>query len=366
MSFSLFILCLFAIGELYASHFFSSRKLKFILFLSPTMVETTSALSYWESIAVQFKEEAIFSYLTQSGVADVVEYFDVDMMKDLPLITAHLPVGDYKYKSKRISLLDEEDMLSFVTGVLNGKISKVLKSEPLPKSYTTATGSTGSNGKGPVIKAVGNNIVEIVSTVEKDVLLAVYAPHSTHSKRLLPTYDLLGKAVEAEHRIMIVKIDGNANDIPTSWGVKGYPVLLWFPAKDKPYPIGTVPTPRQYWDAGVSLPELTTFVQRESSFDVKSLKVATIEQIGSLMAEEDNIRLKYEVEEMKERRNAGRIVYDSEIMDWLIGEVLFDGKRWHVGVAMIIMISWIGMILYILVKQTTEKKKTVMMIKKID
>lgn len=332
-------------GELYASHFFSSRKLKFILFLTPFMVENTSALLYWQEIAEMFTEEAIFAYLTQSGVADVVEYFEVDFSKDLPMVAAHMPIGDYKYKSKPVSFDDKTDMLSFVKGVISGKIGKVLKSEILPKVQ-----------KGPVIKAVGANILDIVSTPEKDVLLAVYSPQSVHSKRLLPTYDLLGKAVASESRILIVKIDGQANDLPASWAIKGYPVLLWFPAKDKPYDSDSIPSPRPYWDAGVSLPELTTFVQRESSFDLKSLKIATIEQIGSLMSEEENIRLKYEEEERKERRNEGRVVYDLEMLDWLVGEVAFDGKRWHLGVGIVLLTSWLGMALYILFESTDKKK----------
>ena len=33
------------------------------------------------------------------------------------------------------------------------------------------------------------------------------------------------------------------------------------------------PVPKSYWDAGYSLHELVGFVQREGSFDPKSLKV---------------------------------------------------------------------------------------------
>ena len=96
-----------------------------------------------------------------------------------------------------------------------------------------------------------------------------------------------------ESRIVIAKINALANDIPASWGVKAFPTLLWFPAKDKPYKVylyipsdpdslltvkfqpidqGT-PVPKSYWDAGYSLHELVGFVQREGSFDPKSLKV---------------------------------------------------------------------------------------------
>lgn len=316
------------------------------------MVENTNALEYWQETANLYQQRAIFSYLTHAGVADVVEYFDVDMDSEVPVIAGHMPSGDTKYKSSIISLNSKQDMMDFVQGVISGKISKILKSEPIPKT-----------NKGPVMKAVANTVLSLVSQPEKDVLLAVYSSHFVPSKRLLPTYDLLGKAVEAENRIAIVKIDTALNDIPTSWAIKGYPVLLWFPAKDKPYQPDRTPFPRPYWDAGVSLPELVTFVQRESSFDVKTLRIATIEQLGSLMAEEENVRLKYEEEERRRLRNEGRTIYEIEIIDWLIGEVAFDGKRWHIGVAIAVLVSWIGMFLYILFELADQKT---VRIKKID
>lgn len=66
-----------------------------------------------------------------------------------------------------------------------------------------------------------------------------------------------------------------------------------------------IPVPRSYWDAGYSLHELVGFVQREGSFDLKSLKVATSEQLGTLIGDEDIARAKYEVEERYQKRNEG-------------------------------------------------------------
>ena len=212
---------------------------------------------------------------------------------------------------------------------------------------------------GPVIRVVGDTLMETVATPDKDVLLAVFAPYCAHCKKLMPTYDLLGRAVQGESRIVIAKIDGIANDIPLHWGVKNYPTLLWFPASDKPYSDNTVPMPKPYWDAGFSLQEMVGFVQRESSFDIKTLKVATIEQLGSLLADEDMLREKYEEEERKERRNEGRIVYENEMVDWLLGEITFDGKRWHLAAAGVIGITWIGMFLYIALTSTSQKKTNI-------
>ncbi|KAJ1430041.1 hypothetical protein B484DRAFT_449113 [Ochromonadaceae sp. CCMP2298] len=329
-------------GELYTTQFFSSRKLKFILFLAPEMVQS-GVLEQWGDIAKTFQGKAIFSYLTHP-VADVLEYFDVDITRNAPIIAAHQPGSDFKYKSRGMDLEDPNTMLEFVAGVLSGIVSKITKSEAVPKV-----------GDGMVVTAVGSNVVELVSQEDKDVLLVVFAPWCAHCKKLMPTYEVLGRAVQGEPRIVVAKINGAANDVPASWGVKGYPALLWFPAKNKS--TGRSPKPQPYWDAGYSLHELVGFVQREGSFDVRSLKVATSEQLGSLLGEEDLLRAKYEVEERCQQRNEGREMYDEAAMDYLLGEVVFDGKRWHWAAAGVVLLVAVLEFAYIVLSTGTKVVK---------
>lgn len=310
-------------------------------------------LDLWRQIALDYSGKAIFSYMTQSSVADVVEYFDIDVERDLPMIAAHQPTTDGKFKSPIINLQSSQDMEKFVAGVIEGRILRVLKSEPIPR-----------NNNGPVLRAVGKTVLDIVREESKDVLLAVFAPWCQQCKKLLPTYDLLGRAVQGESRIVIAKIDGISNDIPPAWNVKTYPSLLWFPAKDKPYEEDEIPVPRSYWDAGYSLQELVGFVQREGSFDIKTLKIATIEQLGSLLADEDILRVKYEEEERALRRNEGRMLYDIESVDWLLGEVIFDGKRWHLAALVVLASTWLAMLAYILSNVDVGHRKIIKTAKK--
>jgi thiol-disulfide isomerase/thioredoxin len=228
--------------------------------------------------------------------------------------------------------------------VITGLIPKVLKSEPLPKI-----------GNDPVRRVVGSNVLDIVATPDTDVLLVVVVPSCAQCKKLLPTIDLLGRAVHGEPRILVAKIDGASNDLPATWNIKNYPALLWFPGRDKPYKNHSVPIPRPYWDAGFSLQELTSFVQRDSSFDAKTLRVATSEQLGSLLGSEDMLRAKYEEEERHQFRNEGRQIYELPVLDWLLGEVVFDGKRWHLGVTGLLAITWMVMLAYIIGSQTAKK-----------
>jgi thiol-disulfide isomerase/thioredoxin len=335
------------IGEIFATQFFSARKLKFIMFLRASDV-SGGALEHWRELAETFKSSALFAYMVEGSVPDVVDYFSVNLNTDLPLIVAHDPLQDFKFKSRRLN--DPADITAqqeFVAGVLTGAIRKVLKSEPVPKK-------SGKVVK-PIIQAVGSNVIELVSLPDKDVLLEVYSPTCVHCMRLRPTYDILGRAVQGDSRIVIAKIDGLANDLPASWGVKGYPTLLWFPAKDKPYKIGKdgfqEPSPKPYWDAGHSLHELVSFVRRQSSFDLKTLKVATVEQLGTLMGDEDTVRQQYEIEDRWARRNEGRLVLSNGLLDWAAGEIYFDGKRWHLAAAALSLIVAVASLLYAALKK---------------
>ena len=337
-------------GEMYATQFFSSRKLKFILFISPGMV-TSGVLDTWQDIADTFAGKAIFTYMTQS-VADVLEYFEINLDKDIPMIAAHQPTNDYRFKSKLLDIHDRDSLLEFVAGVVQGIVPKVIKSEPVPQpkpKQQTLVSTTGAASSGPgelVVKAVGSTVVGIVGEEDKDVLLAVYTPWCPACKKLVPSYNVLAKAVQGEPRVVIAKINAAANDIPSSWGVKGQPALLWFPAKDKPYTgRGGMPQPRPYWDAGYSLPELVAFVQREGSWDPASMRVATPEQLGSLMGDEEQERVRYDEEEHNFRRNEGREVFEDAMTDYFMGEVVFDGKRWHVAVAGVLAVICVVLVL---------------------
>ena len=236
-----------------------------------------------------------------------------------------------------------------MAGVLSGRVRRLLKSEPTPKKAKA--------GSSQVVKLVGNTVIDAVSQGDKDVLLSVYAPWCQHCRRLAPTLDILARAVAADDRIVIAKIDGTANDLPPHWGVKTYPALLWFPAKDKPYPEAKGPTPRPYWDAGQGLAEFVSFVQRHSSFDPATLKVATTEQLNSLLNDEDTLRQKYEVEESHRRRNEGRDIYDSDAIDWLVGEVVFDGKRWHIGAVGVLGVAVLVLSIAVAVLRSEGSKK---------
>jgi thiol-disulfide isomerase/thioredoxin len=300
----------------------------------------SAVLQAWEHVASTFFKQAIFSYLTHP-VADVVEYFDVSFPQQAPLIAAHLPASDAKFKSTPLRALDSATLFEFVAGVVTGKTEKIIKSEPVPKL----------TGPPPlVLTAVGSNVRVIVSVPGKDVLLLVYTPWCAQCKQLIPAFDVLGRAVQGEPRIVLAKINAAANDIPASWGVKGHPMLLWFRAADKEGngDASTALIPRSYWDAGYSLQELAGFVQRQGSFDPRTLKVASSEQLMSLQGDEAALREKYEVEERHQMRNKDRAVYEAPLLDFLAGEIVFDGTRVHMLLVCVLGAACVAMGAYII------------------
>lgn len=343
-----------AVSQQYTAQFFTSRKLKFILFLpddhefrhvvsgnDPGSTLTRNEVLYtWEQLSKQYREQAIFSFMSTSSnpITDIVAYFDVDLANDIPCIVAHNPSQDGRYKSQRLRLHSgSQEVAEYVNGVVTGSIAKLLRSEPIPKKQRSLA-----------VKVVGKNVIRTVSQSNTDVLLAVYASYQTNTKQMMHWLEMLAKAVQGDKRIVVARIDASLNDLPPSWGVSAYPTLLWFPAKDKEQKLqdesdeslhaNVAPTPRPYWNAGVSLPELIAFVTRESSFDKHTLRVASSEQVIALQQDEEMYRLQYEEEDRYERRNEGRQVYEQELVDYLLGEIVYDGKRWHVVVGGIALV----------------------------
>ncbi|KUF85951.1 hypothetical protein AM588_10001694 [Phytophthora nicotianae] len=120
-----------------------------------------------------------------------------------------------------------DDLVAFEKNYFDGKLTPLLKS---------ADPEDDSDEAVKVI--VGTEFEKRVIDNEKDVLLEFYAPWCGHCKALAPKYEELAEKFADVDSIMIAKMDATANEIDHAGvDVRGFPTILFFPAKDKQNPV---------------------------------------------------------------------------------------------------------------------------------
>ncbi|XP_022244185.1 protein disulfide-isomerase A3-like isoform X3 [Limulus polyphemus] len=143
-----------------------------------------------------------------------------------------------------------ENLEKFLQDLVDGKLKPHIKSEPIPESNDA-----------PVKVAVGQSFNEIVMNNDKDVLVEFYAPWCGHCKNLAPIYDDLGKKMENEDEVEIVKMDATANDVPPNFEVHGFPTLYWVPKGKKDKPIK--------YEGGRELDDFIKYIAKHATNELK-------------------------------------------------------------------------------------------------
>jgi hypothetical protein len=216
-------------SEIYSNQFLSLKKMKFLLLLKASSSVDEENVSRYERVIHHWKRignryslsgDVLFSYLFYSNspqhrhqnhpiLQTIIDTYDVDVEKDLPLVIAFNPWSNRKFRSKdQITLnvdfeeeirkdledsddndlneeeIDKNDLFSFVRNVMTGQEEIYIKSESIPKNSL-------EEGGGYVRKIVGETLLSTVSRNDIDVLLLVYAPLDYNSRNLLSTFYLL-------------------------------------------------------------------------------------------------------------------------------------------------------------------------------
>ncbi|XP_044148766.1 protein disulfide-isomerase A4 [Bufo gargarizans] len=139
---------------------------------------------------------------------------------------AILDASGKKY-AKEPEEFDSNSLREFVMDFKKGKLTPVLKSQPVPKK-----------NKGSVKLVVGKTFEQIVMDKRSDVLIEFYAPWCGHCKSLEPVYNDLGKKYRSVPNLVIAKMDATANDIPIDkYKVEGFPTIYFAPKNRKHNPI---------------------------------------------------------------------------------------------------------------------------------
>uniref|UniRef100_A0A8B9KBW4 Protein disulfide-isomerase n=1 Tax=Astyanax mexicanus TaxID=7994 RepID=A0A8B9KBW4_ASTMX len=164
---------------------------------------------------------------------------------ELPVVGIRTAKGD-KYVMQEEFSRDGKALERFLQDYFDGKLKRYLKSEPIPE-----------NNDGPVKVVVAENFDSIVNDDSKDVLIEFYAPWCGHCKSLEPKYKELGEKLANDPNVVIAKMDATANDVPSSYDVRGFPTIYFSPAGQKQ-------NPKRY-EGGREVSDFISYLKKEAS-----------------------------------------------------------------------------------------------------
>lgn len=122
---------------------------------------------------------------------------------------------------------------SAILNYVNKNIGGAAQATPEPVATNVKSEDdpgTDAYAAGKVWKIVGSNFVDKVVKKEYNTFLKVYAPWCGHCVAMSENWDKLADALKDVDSVQIAKIDATANDLPSSFTVRGYPTLFWVPA----------------------------------------------------------------------------------------------------------------------------------------
>jgi len=176
---------------------------------------------YMTEVAKEIGSKYSVTHTNTNEFAKVLE--SMFAITEFPKVVVQKKAGDKKnfiYEGEMAA----EPILAYIKDIEAGKIEPNLKSEPVPEDQSAE----------PVKVAVGKNMMELVFTEDKDVMLEVYAPWCGHCKKLEPEYIKVGKKIMKEgleDLVAVAKMDGTANDSPAdsiTWS--GFPTIYYVKA----------------------------------------------------------------------------------------------------------------------------------------
>ncbi|XP_059487781.1 protein disulfide-isomerase A3 [Neocloeon triangulifer] len=208
--------------------------------------------NYWRNrilkVAQEYKDDFTFAISAKDDFQHELNEFGLDYVAgDKPIVFAR------DAKNRKFSMKEDftvESFQAFLKDLKADKLEPYLKSEPIP-----------DDNSGPVVTAVGKNFDDVVTNVDKDVLVEFYAPWCGHCKKLTPIYDELGEKMKGED-VSIVKMDATANDVPSTFDVRGFPTIYWVPKNKKDSPVR--------YEGGREVSDFVEYIAKHATNELKS------------------------------------------------------------------------------------------------
>ncbi|KVI08228.1 disulfide isomerase [Cynara cardunculus var. scolymus] len=118
-----------------------------------------------------------------------------------------------------------DQIAPWLKSYVDGKLKPSIKSEAIPETNDE-----------PVKVVVAKSLRDMVLDSKKNVLLEIYAPWCGHCKKLAPILDEVAVSFEKDADVVVAKLDGTKNDVPSDIiEVRGYPTLYFKSASGSKY-----------------------------------------------------------------------------------------------------------------------------------
>lgn len=175
-----------------------------LFFLSKETGDFDNNVPTIKELAKQYQDEVLFVTI-DTDEADherILEFFGMkkEEVPAMRLIKLEDDMAKYKPENPKLTA---ENIRSFVTAFLEGKLKKHLLTEELPDDWD----------KNPVKILVSTNFHEVAMDKSRSVLVEFYAPWCGHCKQLAPIYEALGEKYKDSETIVVAKMDATANEL---------------------------------------------------------------------------------------------------------------------------------------------------------
>jgi protein disulfide-isomerase A1 len=185
-----------------------------------------------EQLARKYRQKIQFSIAAAPSVQSIVLDMHLES-SSLPAFGIREPISNLRYPMPSSTSASASDFstaaAAFTEDYLADKLQPTIKSEPIPPPSPSA-----------LVKVVGQTYTSIVNDPTRDVLMVFCKEICAPCARLYPTLEALGEMYrsleEGQEKTTVATILYDKNDTGLR-GVRAYPTIMLYPAKDKGHPV---------------------------------------------------------------------------------------------------------------------------------
>ncbi|KAJ2903006.1 protein disulfide-isomerase precursor, partial [Coemansia aciculifera] len=173
-------------------------------------------------VAKEFREVVSFAMVDSSLYMQ--HALQLSLKAQWPAFAIQDASAKTKYPFDQSKSVTAGEIRKFVQAFANGSLEPDYKSEPIPK-----------DNSGNVFELVAKQFAQVAFDKSKDVLIEFYSPHCIYCRRIEPVYDELGKSLKHNDGLVIARMNGAVNDIPSNdpaLSIPGYPTIVMIRAGD--------------------------------------------------------------------------------------------------------------------------------------